>query len=273
AAASRPSPGPSAGPRRPRPSSGASVDALTLGVPRPLPFAPSPAAAFTGKGLETTPQPDLSRFLEASKPQPDDDVDETDKQNAGRWRRAFIRTSIIVVIAALAALLLRVFVVQPYYIPSESMEPTLHGCSGCNDDHVLVDKISYRAHSVRTGDIVVFHRPDSADPNQVPESVLIKRVIAVGGDKIAIKNGKVYRNSLVVDETYVKDTKQCPHQSTQPRTARSRWTVPDGDVFVMGDNRCDSIDSRQFGPIPTSSIIGRAFAIIWPLKRVQLLNH
>ena len=76
-----------------------------------------------------------------------------------RLRRNLIRLLVVGVIAATAAILLRVFVVQPYYIPSESMEPTLHGCTGCNDDHILVEKVSYRAHDIRTGDIVVFNRP------------------------------------------------------------------------------------------------------------------
>jgi signal peptidase I len=143
----------------------------------------------------------------------------------------------------------------------------LHGCPGCNDDHVLVDKISYRAHDVRMGDIVVFHRPK--DAGYIPEKVLIKRVVGLPGDVVQLKKGRVFVNGLVLDEPYVN--KHCGSEPTKPLTSTAKWKVPGNDVFVMGDNRCHSDDSRQFGPIPTSSIIGRAFAIIWPLNRMRML--
>lgn len=177
-----------------------------------------------------------------------------------------MRGFIVAFIMVGLALLLRLFVVQPYYIPSASMEPTLHGCAGCNDDHVLVDKISYRAHDVRANDIVVFDRPKGVN---VPETVLIKRVIALAGDRISATKGQVFVNGLRLDEPYLDRDRSCyAHSPIENFTAR---TVPAGDVFVMGDNRCDSTDSRSFGPIPTSSIVGRAFAIIWPLNRLRML--
>jgi signal peptidase I len=195
----------------------------------------------------------------------DDDEDRKPRGGSGRLRRLFTRGLIIVAIAAGAALLLRTWVVQPYYIPSASMEPTLHGCDNCNDDHVLVDKVSYRAHGVRVQDIVVFTRPKGV---QVPEKVLIKRVIALAGDKIAAKKGQIYVNGLAINEPYLnkKDTSCYARSPDENFRARS---VPAGSVFVMGDNRCNSTDSRDFGAIPTSSIVGRAFAIIWPLNRVR----
>jgi signal peptidase I len=193
----------------------------------------------------------------------DDDDDGKPKGGSGRLRRFFTRGLIIVAIAAGAALLLRTWVVQPYYIPSASMEPTLHGCDNCNDDHVLVDKISYRAHGVRVQDIVVFSRPEGV---QVPDKVLIKRVIALAGDKVTARKGKIYVNGLAINEPYLNKDRSCyarsPDENFRPRN------VPDGTVFVMGDNRCNSTDSRDFGAIPTSSIVGRAFAIIWPLNRL-----
>jgi signal peptidase I len=173
---------------------------------------------------------------------------------------------VIGAIVAATVVLLRTFVVQPYYIPSESMEPTLHGCKGCNDDHVLVDKISYRAHDVHPGDIVVFHRPKNASTD---EAILIKRVIATAGDVLQLRQGEVLVDGRRLDEPYLD--KGCGPRSTHPLTSRTRWKIPSGDVFVMGDNRCDSYDSRAFGPIPTSSIVGRAFAIIWPLNRLRSL--
>jgi signal peptidase I len=145
------------------------------------------------------------------------------------------------------------------------MYPTLHGCPGCTDDHILVDKISYHTHDPKEGDIVVFNRPSNWN---VPDDVVVKRVIGTPGDKLELKKGRVLVNGLLLDETYVSP--KCP-DGTQPLTTRTKWTVPDNDVFVMGDNRCNSEDSRMFGPIPQSSVIGRAFMIIWPLNRIRFL--
>jgi signal peptidase I len=180
-----------------------------------------------------------------------------------RFWRVLIRLIIVFAFIAGAALLLRTWVVQPYYIPSASMEPTLHGCSNCNDDHVLVDKVSYRAHGVRVGDIVVFSRPKGV---QVPDKVLIKRVIALAGDRISATRGQIFVNGLAIEEPYLNKDHSCYARS--PDENFKARTVPDKDVFVMGDNRCNSTDSRDFGAIPTSSIVGRAFAIIWPFHRI-----
>lgn len=182
-----------------------------------------------------------------------------------RRRRVLAKFAIVLVVAATAALLLRAYVVAPYYIPSESMEPTLHGCTGCDDDHILVDKVSYRFHDPRQSDIVVFDKPDGVS---VPpgEDVLIKRVIALPGDKIEIRKGRVIIDGTALEESYLNKDKSCYAQENL-----SARTIPQGRVFVMGDNRCDSTDSRVFGPIPESSIVGRAWLIIWPLTRIGTL--
>ena len=177
--------------------------------------------------------------------------------------RGATRLLVVVVIAAVIAILLRTFVVAPYYIPSASMEPTLHGCTGCNNDHVLVDKLSYKMHSIHRGDVVVFHRPDAW---QVSDKVLIKRVIGLPGDTLTARKGIVYVDGLALAEPYLD--KACRSGTTNfPKSV----TVPDGEAFVMGDNRCDSSDSRRFGAIPDSKVIGRAFMIIWPLGRLHWL--
>ena len=297
----RPSPGVSSGSRRPSPGvAAAAAPAATppaVGEPAPAPrrrpspgVEPAAAAAATrvgrpmpfelaGGAAPATTQPDtgpdISRFLAAT--EADDAEDEEADEAAGaapgrgggdgRWRKTLTRTGVTLLIAALAAVLLRVFIVQPYYIPSASMEPTLHGCPGCNDDHVLVDKISYDVHGVRVGDIVVFHKPENA---QVPEDVLIKRVIALGGDRISMRHGRVYINGGLLPESYLNKDHSC--YASDPAETFAARTVPAGDVFVMGDNRCNSEDSREFGPIKTSSIIGRAFMIIWPLNRIRFLG-
>jgi signal peptidase I len=237
------------------------------------PAAASPPQATSAERL-TRPfdDPQLRKFLEASEPQDGDD-----EKEGSRWRpsrktvRLLTRLGVVVAIIVAAVLVLRTWIVSPYYIPSESMEPTLHGCGGCNNDRVLVEKISYDVGSIHTGDIVVFNRPKTAGP-EITDKVLIKRVIGVGGDQIAVRGGHVFVNSRLLQEPYVKTTPQCRHQSTQPLTATSHWIVPSGDVFVLGDNRCDSIDSRVFGPIPDSSVIGRAFMIYWPFHRIGFLH-
>jgi signal peptidase I len=166
-----------------------------------------------------------------------------------------------VVLAAVIALLLRTFVIGHYYIPSESMEPTLHGCASCNNDHVLVDKLSYKLHDVHRGDVVVFHRPPAWI---VTQKLLVKRVIGLPGDVVSERGGTVYVNGLALQEPYTSKvrTPNCQLNFTPV-------TVPPGDYFVMGDNRCDSSDSRAFGPIAKSKIVGRAFIIIWPLGRIH----
>jgi signal peptidase I len=150
---------------------------------------------------------------------------------------------------------------EPFWIPSESMEPTLHGCAGCDNDRLLVDRLSYHLHAVHRGDVVVFHRPPGLD---AAEKVLIKRVIGLPGETVSGHDGKVWIGSRSLEESYV-------NRACHGTADFSPVTVPSGRYFVMGDNRCDSADSRVFGAIPGSSIIGRAFLIIWPLSRIQWL--
>ncbi|MCW2523691.1 MAG: signal peptidase, partial [Frankiales bacterium] len=157
--------------------------------------------------------------------------------------------------------ILRSFVVASFYIPSESMEPTLHGCATCEPDRVLVDKLSYKFSSVGRKDIVVFTKPDNL---AVPDKDLIKRVIGLPGDTVSASGGSVYVNGKKLSEPYVMPS--C-HGTTDFAAVR----VPADQYFVMGDNRCNSTDSRVFGTIDGSSIVGRAFAIVWPLKRLSWL--
>lgn len=233
-----------------------------------------PAAAPPGEPspFGRTHDPDLSRFLEASEPQPGDDEKEKRTEPGAlrrfliRRRRGLIVSAVIVVVAGVAALLLRAYVVAPYYIPSASMEPTLHGCPGCNDDHILVDKISYRLHDPRRQDVVVFDRPQDAF---VSEKVLIKRIVGLPGEKVRLMQGLVYIDGAPLDEPYLR--KQCGARPSTPHGSASSWTIPAGEYFVMGDNRCNSTDSRDFGPIKKSSVVGRAWLIVWPLRRISTL--
>jgi signal peptidase I len=182
--------------------------------------------------------------------------------------------------AVLVAVLLRLFVFQAFYIPSGSMEPTLHGCEGCNNnDRIIVNKLSYRLHAIHRGDIVVFEAPDAdravetkpgecavlGFDNSIKD--LVKRVVALSGETIDMKNGRVYIDGKELEEPYVPDGITTDWTGTQSSACK----VPEGMVWVMGDARNNSQDSRVFGPIEKSRVIGRAFVRIWPITRFRLL--
>jgi signal peptidase I len=167
----------------------------------------------------------------------------------------FVFAVVVVVVA------LRRFVVASYYIPSGSMEPTLHGCRHCEPDLVVVDKLSYRFGSVARSDVVVFDRPPLAPPE---DRQLIKRVIGLPGETVSGHDGKVFIGSRALPEPYV-------NPACHGTGDFAAVTVPAGKYFVMGDNRCDSLDSRVFGVIAGSSIVGRSVAVSWPIKHLRWL--
>jgi signal peptidase I len=157
------------------------------------------------------------------------------------------------------ALVVEAFLVQAFWIPSPSMVPTLEV-----GDRVLVNKLSYKFHDVHRGDVVVFERPPGASDGSDDEiKDLIKRVVGVGGDHLETRDGQLYVNREAVDEPYLE-----PGTLTNMPAA---VTVPEGEVFVMGDNRENSEDSRVFGPIDEDTIVGRAFVKVLPLTDVGWL--
>ena len=172
-----------------------------------------------------------------------------------------VRWVILLAVTAAAVFGLRQYVIASYYIPSASMETTLHGCPGCQPDMVLVDKLSYRFKSISRSDVVVFARPPQAPPE---DKQLIKRVIGLPGDLVSGHDGHVFVDNKELVEPYVNPA--C-HGTADFAPVR----VPTGRYFVMGDNRCDSFDSRMFGTIPRSAMIGRAFAVIWPVHHLRWL--
>jgi signal peptidase I len=174
---------------------------------------------------------------------------------------------LVVILALGAALLVRVYVLQQFYISGPSMETTLFG-----DNRVLVNKLSYRLHDIHRGDVVVFDRVTTSD-GTVSHDDLIKRVIALPGDTIEIKNCVVIVNSKPQVEPYLdEDVLSLTNPLNRCRVANLPiQTVPAKKIFVMGDNRPESFDSRSFGPISESLIVGRAFAIVWPFNRISTL--
>jgi signal peptidase I len=184
--------------------------------------------------------------------------DEPAPKARSKRRRAIIEWGVILVVALLAALLLRTFVIQPYYIPSASMEPTLKV-----GDKVLVNKLSYDLHSIHRGDVIVFKKPPDDTTPGIKD--LIKRVIGLPGETIAGKNGQIYINGNLLRESWLPKVDQDTTSTFGP------VQIPAGEYFVMGDNRGDSSDSRVFGPIQKKLVVGRAFIIVWPISRVGTL--
>ncbi len=155
----------------------------------------------------------------------------------------------------LVALLLRWTVVEPRWIPSGSMLPTLQ-----LQDRVLVEKLSPRFGSgVRTGRIVVFHPPAALQQaGYDPGAALIKRVVAVAGDQVEVKGGRLWRNGIPAEPDWAREPMDY---------ALEPFVVPPGQVLVLGDNRNASLDSHLWGPLPESDLIGTAIWRYWPLAR------
>ena len=179
-----------------------------------------------------------------------------------------LREWLVVILVALgAALLVRMFVLQQYYISGPSMESTLF-----QDNRVLVNKLSYRLHDIHRGDVVVFERI-TMDGATVAHDDLIKRVVALEGDTVEIKDCELFVNGAVVSEEYLPedDLSQSDLNSRCGQPVVEKSTVPPGKVYVLGDNRPESFDSRRFGPIEEKFVIGRAFVVVWPFKMWKLL--
>ena len=167
----------------------------------------------------------------------------------------------VVGVALLIAFLVRGFALQQFYISGPSMESTMF-----QDNRVLVNKLSYRLHDIHRGDVVVFDRV-TTDGVAVKHDDLIKRVIGLAGDTISISKCVVSVNGKAIDEPYLNDydlaQSNLDDRCRIPEMVATK--VADGQLFVMGDNRPQSFDSRMFGTIDKSLVIGRAFVIIWPL--------
>ncbi len=168
------------------------------------------------------------------------------------------------VLTLIIFLVIQTFIAQPYRVEQQSMERTLEP-----DQYVLVDKLTPRFDTYKHGDIVVFNPPaDWIQPDGTP---FIKRVIGIGGDTVEIKDdGFVYINGVQLKEPYVYQEDGLP-QPTVSSTDPPRWEIPDGELFVMGDHREKSSDSRTFGPIENGDVIGRAWLRYWPFDAFGIL--
>jgi len=226
-----------------------------LNAPGPRPAEGMPSDPFDPTGIE--------RLRE-------DAQDRGEKADAVRsfWKEL----PFLIIVALVVAVVIKTFLVQAFFIPSASMHDTL-----VEGDRVMVNKLAYRFGEPHRGDIIVFDSPlvthDQSESFlgkvvrnvgealglSTPESALIKRVIALGGETIEIRGNRIYIDGVALDEPYL--TRPVDMAPFGP------LTIPEGFVFVMGDNRNQSEDGRVFGPIPESDIIGRAFVRVWPPSR------
>lgn len=182
-------------------------------------------------------------------------------RSARGWAFEIIET---VALTLVIFLVIQNFIAQPFKVDGQSMEDTF-----LDGQYVLVDRISHDWSPYVRGQVVVFQPPAGVEDGNYP---FIKRVIGVAGDTISLRDGKVYVNGTALDEPYLFRDAAGQVQPTDPLTGQTTWTVPSGDLFVMGDHREVSEDSRAFGPIPVTSVIGRAVVRYWPLADFGLIQ-
>ena len=178
-----------------------------------------------------------------------------------RWRGCLLEIAETVILTLVIFFLVQHFVAQPYQIMQVSMEHSLEP-----GQYVLVDKVSPAFGDYKRGDVIVFDPPAgyTEDGQNIP---FIKRVIGIGGDLVQIHDDAVWVNGVKLSEPYIFDG-----QPTTPLTSVSTWRVPRGDLFVLGDHREASQDSRVFGPIARSTVIGRAWLRYWPLGTFSFIG-
>lgn len=169
------------------------------------------------------------------------------------------------VLTALIFVGIQTFVAQPFKVEQPSMESTL-----LPGQFVLVDKLSPRWDPYAIGDIIVFNPPEaSSGASNVP---FIKRVIGVAGDDVELRDGLVYVNGIEIEESYIfREDDGTPQATISTPGGASHWVIRDGELFVMGDHRLASADSRSFGPIEVSNVVGRAWLRYWPFEGFGVL--
>ena len=186
-------------------------------------------------------------------------------QHAETRGPSFVRTlvRILIMVALVLGLSwgLRTFVFQAYEIPSGSMEETI-----MPGDMVFSEKVTYYFNEPQPGDIVTFQDPE------IPSRILIKRIIATGGQTVDLVDGKVVVDGVTLNEPYTDGLPSYPLTPVYGTRIEYPYKVPEGKLWVMGDNRTNSQDSRYFGPIDEATVTGRAVLIYWPLDQIGLLT-
>lgn len=180
-----------------------------------------------------------------------------------------------ILFSIILGLFIRTYIMEARWIPSGAMEPTLNGTPNqWEADKVIVDKFGYKFANPKRGDIIVFSPTEALREEQF-ENAFIKRIVALPGEKVELKQGKVYINDKPLEENYVASrqltsTEVCTSAQTQPYLSKA-VTIPPNSYLVLGDNRGSSYDSRCWGVVPKDNIIGKASAIFWPIERRRSL--
>lgn len=174
------------------------------------------------------------------------------------WRTPIVETLDASIFAAVLSLLIITFVVQAFFIPSGSMEPALHV-----GDRILVSKFAYRLGQLRRGDVIVFRYPLN------PGKDFVKRTVALGGETVELRDGVVLIDDKPIKELYPT---AMAGGETSCTSNYGPQKIPPGQLFVLGDNRCNSEDSRFFGFVPAENVVGKALLIYWPPPRVGLVH-
>jgi signal peptidase I len=268
----------------------------------------------TTDSSEGQPESDKAEPKVTTSPASPDEAADADDESAGKKKAAFRETVLLAAIALVLYYVMLTFVARPYLIPSESMEPTLHGCSGCVGDRIMVDKLTFRFSSPSPGDVIVFKGPPPWDIGYksirshvalirwvqnalsfigfVPpdENDLVKRVIAVGGQTVECRNSTgLTVNGVRLKEPYLDPATMNADPSVYPCLGPEFGPVhvPQDRLWVMGDNRTHSADSRAHctstptdamngllctgdpmaGTVPVGNVIGKARFIVWPPSR------
>jgi signal peptidase I len=230
-------------------------DEIGTDAPAPTPEAVTPPEALAAGAVG----PDAPDASDPTAPEPAPAPKRSASKSAIEW-------TLLIVAALVIALLVKTFLFQAFYIPSDSMVPTLK-----KNDRVIVNKLSYKFHKVHRGDIVVFSTPKGADGKPIDPTIkdLVKRVIGLPGETVSEKNGHILIDGKPLAEPYL------PAGTVSDCASFQAQCFPTGPLgtdryWVMGDNRAGSRDSRYFGAIKKSEIVGRVFVRIWPINRLHI---
>jgi signal peptidase I len=189
-------------------------------------------------------------------------------QNLPHPLRVAVDWVLTLAVAFAVVLTVKVEVANPYRIPSSSMEPTLRcakpaaGCEATFSDRVIANRLAYRFRDPHRGEIVVFRAPPAAKQRCTEGGTFVKRLIGLPGEVVSERNGVVYIDGRELAESYVQPARRDSLTQSWPR-------IPKGQYFMMGDNRVDSCDSRQWGTVPRSNLIGPVLVTYWPLNRLS----
>jgi signal peptidase I len=193
---------------------------------------------------------------------PDDELHAPERGSAARG--CLLELVETLVLTLVIFLVIQNFVAQPFRVQMSSMEHTFEP-----DQYVLIDRLSHLWSPYQRGQVVVFRPPESVGEQPDP---FIKRVIGVASDTVDVHDGQVFVNGKAVDEPYLFRNDAGEVEPTEANDDQTSWVVPDGQLFVMGDHRQVSVDSRVFGFVPVSSVIGRAVLRYWPLSAFELVQ-